>query len=34
LPYVIVAVLACCVMGLTLWRIVSGGAKRRIKVSK
>jgi hypothetical protein len=34
LPYLIVAVLACCVIGLTLWRIVSGAAKRRIKVTK
>lgn len=34
LPYLIVAVLALCVIGLTLWRIVSGTAKRRIKVTK
>lgn len=34
LPYLIVAVLACCVVGLTVWRIVSGAAKRRIKVTK
>jgi hypothetical protein len=34
LPYVIVAVLACGVIALTLWRIVSGAAKRRLKVTK
>jgi len=34
LPYLIVAVLACAVIGLTLWRITSGAAKRRLKVSK
>jgi len=34
LPYLIVVVLACGVVGLTLWRIVSGAAKRRIKVTK
>ena len=33
LPYVIVAVLAALVMGLTAWRIVSGAAKRRLKKS-
>jgi hypothetical protein len=34
LPYLIVAALAAAVIGLTLWRIVSGGAKRRLKASK
>lgn len=34
LPYVIVAVLACCVIALTLWRIVSGAAKRRLRATK
>jgi hypothetical protein len=34
LPYVIVAVLACGVIAFTLWRIVSGAAKRRLKVTK
>jgi hypothetical protein len=34
LPYLIVAVLACGVAGLTLWRIMSGTAKRRLKVTK
>jgi hypothetical protein len=34
LPYLIVAVLAGIVVGLTLWRIVSGTAKRRIKATK
>ncbi len=34
LPYVIVAVLAVAVMGLTAWRVVSGTAKRRLKVTK
>lgn len=34
LPYVIVAALALVVIGLTAWRIVSGTAKRRLKVSK
>jgi len=34
LPYVIVAVLAIAVMALTAWRVVSGTAKRRLKVSK
>ncbi len=31
LPYVVVAVLAALGIALTLWRIVSGTAKRRIK---
>jgi hypothetical protein len=31
---VIVAVLAMIISAFTLWRIVSGGAKRRLKVSK
>ncbi|MGD0055250.1 MAG: hypothetical protein ABSC34_07435 [Acidimicrobiales bacterium] len=34
LPYLIVAVLACAVIALTMWRIVSGSAKRRLKVTK
>lgn len=34
LPYVIAAVLALVVMSLTAWRVVSGTAKRRLKVSK
>jgi hypothetical protein len=34
LPYLIVAVLACAVIALTVWRITSGAAKRRLKVSK
>lgn len=34
LPYVIVAVLACLVVALTVWRITSGTAKRRLKVTK
>jgi hypothetical protein len=34
LPYLIIAGLACGVVGLTVWRIVSGGAKRRLKVTK
>jgi hypothetical protein len=34
LPYVIVAALALVVIGLTTWRIASGTAKRRLKVSK
>lgn len=34
LPYLIVAVLALLVMGLTAWRVVSGGAKRRLKATK
>ena len=34
LPYLIVAVLAVGVIALTLWRITSGAAKRRLKVTK
>lgn len=34
LPYLIVALLAGGVIALTLWRIVSGSAKRRLKASK
>lgn len=34
LPYVIVAMLALAVIGIAAWRIVSGTAKRRLKVSK
>jgi hypothetical protein len=34
IPYLIVVVLAGIIIGLTLWRIVSGTAKRRLKDSK
>jgi fructose-specific phosphotransferase system IIC component len=34
LPYLIVAVLAALVVGITMWRIVSGTAKRRLKSNK
>lgn len=34
LPYLIVAVLAIAIIGLTMWRIVSGSAKRRLKSTK
>ncbi|MGH3732935.1 MAG: hypothetical protein ACRDVC_06090 [Acidimicrobiales bacterium] len=34
LPYIIVAVLALIVMGLTAWRIMSGAAKRRLRAAK
>lgn len=34
LPYLIVAVLGIAVMALTAWRVVSGTAKRRVKVTK
>ena len=34
LPYLIVAMLALVVIVLTAWRIVSGTAKRRLKVSE
>ena len=34
IPYLIVAVLALAVTGLTAWRIVSGSAKRRLKAPK
>jgi hypothetical protein len=34
IPYLIVVVLAAIVIGVTLWRIVSGTAKRRLKGSK
>jgi len=34
LPYLIVVVLAALVVALTLWRIVSGTAKRRLKDTK
>jgi hypothetical protein len=34
IPYLIVVVLAVIIIGLTLWRIVSGTAKRRLKDSK
>ena len=31
IPYLVVVVLAAIVIGITLWRIVSGTAKRRLK---
>lgn len=34
LPYLIVAVLCVLVLALTAWRVVSGTAKRRLKVTK
>ena len=34
IPYLIVVVLAAMVVGLTVWRIVSGTAKRRLKDTK
>jgi hypothetical protein len=34
IPYLIVVVLAGIIIALTLWRIVSGTAKRRLKDSK
>ena len=34
LPYLIVAVIAALAFGLTLWRVVSGNAKRRLKGSR
>jgi uncharacterized membrane protein YidH (DUF202 family) len=34
IPYLIVVALAALVMGLTVWRIVSGTAKRRLKDTK
>jgi hypothetical protein len=34
LPYLIVAIEALLVIGLTAWRVVSGGAKRRLKASE
>jgi uncharacterized membrane protein YidH (DUF202 family) len=34
LPYLIVVALALVVVALTMWRIVSGAAKRRLKVTK
>jgi flagellar biosynthesis protein FliQ len=34
IPYLIVVVLAAMVIGLTVWRIVSGTAKRRLKDTK
>ena len=33
IPYLIVVVLAAIIIALTLWRIVSGTAKRRVKDS-
>lgn len=34
IPYLIVVVLAALIIGLTVWRIVSGTAKRRLKDTK
>ncbi len=34
LPYIIVALIAAGVAALTLWRVVSGAAKRRLKAPK
>jgi len=34
LPYLIIAVLASVIIALTTWRVVSGGAKRRLKATK
>jgi Putative Actinobacterial Holin-X, holin superfamily III len=34
IPYLVVVVLAAIVIALTLWRIVSGTAKRRLKAPK
>jgi len=34
LPYLIIVVLAALVIMLTVWRIVSGAAKRRLKATK
>jgi len=34
LPYLIIVVLAAAIMAITAWRIVSGGAKRRLKTTK
>jgi len=34
IPYLIVVVLAAMIIGLTVWRIVRGTAKRRLKDSK
>ena len=34
IPYLVVVVLAALIIGLTLWRIVSGTAKRRLKDPK
>ncbi len=34
LPYVIIALLALLISALTGWRIMSGGAKKRVKASK
>jgi H+/Cl- antiporter ClcA len=34
LPYLIVVVLAALVITFTIWRVVSGAAKRRLKVSE
>ena len=34
IPYLVVVVLAALIIGLTLWRIASGSAKRRLKDPK
>jgi hypothetical protein len=34
IPYLIVVALAALIIGLTLWRIVSGTAKRRLNDTK
>jgi flagellar biosynthesis protein FliQ len=34
IPYLIVVVLAAVIIALTIWRIVSGTAKRRLKDPK
>jgi hypothetical protein len=34
IPYLIVVALAALVIALTLWRIISGTAKRRLKDTK
>jgi len=34
LPYIIVVVLAALVIALTIWRIVAGAAKRRLKAAQ
>ena len=34
LPYLIIVLLAALVIALTTWRVVSGGARRRLKATK
>ncbi|MFZ1062634.1 MAG: hypothetical protein WAN30_04095 [Acidimicrobiales bacterium] len=34
LPYLIIVALAAAIMALTIWRVVSGSAKRRLKTTK